>query len=99
MGHRTWDIPTFDIVRCTLAFPQNVKCWDVPCTISNALVQQPNHPLTNCPNGSFAFARFSTHARRTHGYRSRLQLPHLLNESLPEPNRTPPRLTVGFHSV
>ncbi len=45
--HRTWDIRTFDSVRCTLELPQNVKCRDVPCTISNALVQQPNHALTN----------------------------------------------------
>ena len=45
--HRTWDIPTFDIVRSTLKLAENVKCWDVPCTISNALVQQPNHALTN----------------------------------------------------
>src|SRR5207245_3865150 len=52
----TWDIPTFDIVRCTLGLPKNVKCWDVPCAISNALVQQPNHPLTNGPTGRFAFA-------------------------------------------
>ena len=44
MGHRKWDIPTFDIVRCTFDLPRNVKCWDVPCMISNALVQ---HQITH----------------------------------------------------
>src|SRR6266516_6981941 len=42
---------------CTLELPQNVKCWDVPCTISNALVQQPNHALTKYQTVVLLFAR------------------------------------------
>src|SRR2546428_5104582 len=42
MGH-----PTFDIFGKLERAANNVKCWDVPCTMSHVLVEQPNDQLTH----------------------------------------------------